>query len=433
MKRFIKNILILSILPLVSASCVHDDDYNAPEKGGSSVCQTLTPTTDIPSIIAAAPAGVAAMFAKDSQVVEGYVISSDASGNIYKNMYIVTADGKTGLQLSVNQSNLYNHYPLGSKVYVHLDSLYYGKQYDMTMIGTLPTQPSKYVVDQIPSGLIAKHIILSCDDAKNDDDLVIKTNAAGNPLTMADLNDSYLNTLVEITGAAFTDAGGTFVRGNITTDNYLVGTPSVDVRVSNYSDFANLPIPFGKGTIRGILTKYTTYYQLMLRSYNDVTNFSGERAIFSETFNNVADVANRPKLGVATGFDNGNPVTYSDVEGRADIRQTAALNPHVWLPANYDSYVTISGINTTGYHNLRLQYSFAANGVTDTDKLIVRCNGVDLTVPSQAITTTNTFVYIELPDDIPSANAITIEFYAKASNNTVGFRLDNVVITGIKN
>jgi len=174
----------------------------------------------------------------------------------------------------------------------------------------------------------------------------------------------------------------------------------------------------------------------MIRSDDDIKGFSGGNAVFRETFNNVdgaADAATRPKIDAATGFDNGAPVTYSDASGRADIRQTTALNPHVWLPANYDSYLTISGINTSGYHNLKLVYSFAANGATNTDKLIVRCNGVDLTVPSVAITTNNSYVIISLPDDIPSADSITLEFYGSASNNTVGFRLDNITITGEKN
>jgi len=438
MKRFIKNILLLSILPLISASCVHDDDYDAPGTGTGSTLKANTTIADIQAFVGTGATVAATLYEPNpSAIVEGYVISSDASGNIYKNLYIVSEDGKTGLQLSVNRSNLYNQYPLGSKVYVKLDTvLYVGRQYSMTMIGTAPTQPDRYVVDQIPSGLINNHIILSNDPPKSDDSLVINTNASGDPLTVADLNDSYLNTLVEISNASFADAGSAFVRGNVTTDNNLVGTPVIDVRISNYADFANYTIPYGTGTVRGVFTKYNTTYQLMLRSHDDIQNFSGERALFSETFNNVAgatDAATRPKIDVATGFDNGAPVIYSDASGRADVRSTGSLNPHVWLPANNDSYLTIDGINTSGYHDLKLMYSFAANGATNTDKLIVRCNGVDLTVPSVAITTTNSFVIISLPDDIPSASSITIEFYGKASDNTVGFRLDNIIITGIKN
>ena len=457
MKRFIKNILLLGILPLISASCVHDDDYDAP-KTGEGVGQTLEPNTDIPSIQAFAGT-TAALYETNSGkydgIVEGYVISSDASGNIYKNIYIVSEDGKTGLQLSVNRSNLYNFYPLGSKVYVKLDStLYVGKQYNMTMIGTAPTQPDRYVVDQIPSGLISSQIILSRDEPKKEDDLVIKTNASGNPLTVKDLDDSYLNTLVEISNASFADAGSAFVRGNVTTDNNLIGTPTtnpnvnVDVRVSNYAEFANYPIPYGTGKVRGVFTKYvsgsTTTYQLLIRSDDDIKDFSGDKAVFTETFNKVTDADGnaisttvRPKIGVATGFDNGAPVTYSDASGWADVRSTAAINPHVWLPANQDSYLTISGINTSGYHDLKLVYYFLSNGVTNTNKLIVRCNGVELTVPSVNVSPTaqnsNNYVIVSLPDDIPSADSITLEFYAKASDNTVGFRLDNIMITGTKN
>ena len=44
-------------------------------------------------------------------IIKGRVISSDASGNIYKSMYIQDATG--AITLSINQNSLYNQYRLG--------------------------------------------------------------------------------------------------------------------------------------------------------------------------------------------------------------------------------------------------------------------------------------------------------------------------------
>lgn len=55
---------------------------------------------------------------KTPYVIKGRVISSDASGNIYKSMYIQDATG--AITLSINQASLYNFYPFGQEIVLNL-------------------------------------------------------------------------------------------------------------------------------------------------------------------------------------------------------------------------------------------------------------------------------------------------------------------------
>jgi hypothetical protein len=61
-------------------------------------------------------------------------------------------------------------------------------------------------------------------------------------------------------------------------DLLQIGGGSIVVRVSEFASFANKPIPSGNGTIRGIMTKFSSTFQFMIVSYKDV-NLSNPRII----------------------------------------------------------------------------------------------------------------------------------------------------------
>ena len=64
------------------------------------------------------PLGYKDEASKTPYVIKGRVISSDASGNIYKSMYIQDATG--AITLSINQASLYNFYPFGQEIVLNL-------------------------------------------------------------------------------------------------------------------------------------------------------------------------------------------------------------------------------------------------------------------------------------------------------------------------
>ena len=66
-------------------------------------------------------------------IVAGRVISSDASGNIYKSLVIQDATG--AMAFSVNQNSLYNTYRIGQEVVIDVTGLGIGKYAGLQQIG----------------------------------------------------------------------------------------------------------------------------------------------------------------------------------------------------------------------------------------------------------------------------------------------------------
>jgi hypothetical protein len=152
--------------------------------------------------------------------------------------------------------------------------------------------------------------------------------------------------------------------------------------------------------------------------------------IFLETFGKGTWNPTRPKINDFDDFDNKN-VTFSDPTGNADVRTTGAMNAHVWMPANKESQLIIEGIDISECKNVKLSYDFSANDATTANNLIVKINDVVQTVPATAIIT-NVFSNIKIAENITASGIIKIEFHATVANNTVGFRLDNIMLAGEK-
>lgn len=66
-------------------------------------------------------------------VVAGRVISSDASGNIYKSLVI--QDGTGALAMSINANSLYNDYRIGQEVVMDVTEMYIGKYSTLQQLG----------------------------------------------------------------------------------------------------------------------------------------------------------------------------------------------------------------------------------------------------------------------------------------------------------
>ena len=89
-------------------------------------------------------------------VIGGQVISSDASGNIYRSLYIQDETG--GIEVKIGNSGLYNDYQLGQMIYVKCQGLTVGNYGGMLQIGiTDPTGDYETAYIDVKS-LIASHV-----------------------------------------------------------------------------------------------------------------------------------------------------------------------------------------------------------------------------------------------------------------------------------
>ena len=182
---------------------------------------------------------------KDDIIIQGVLNSTDASGNIYKNMFI--QDNTGGIVLTIDLGGLSSKYRLGQRVFIKCKGLYlgtYGEMleigygvYNGTSIGRIPPAmlPSHIFLDSLPKNYVAPVVI----DPKNS--TTIK---------------NYTCMLVEMRKVKFPDAASnqTFVIGGATTNHNIADSLGVAIvnsgknliiRTSSFADFATDQLPKG--------------------------------------------------------------------------------------------------------------------------------------------------------------------------------------------
>lgn len=223
-------------------------------------------------------------------IIHGRVISSDASGNIYKSLVIQDETG--AIAFSVNQSSMYTEYRVGQEVVVNATGLWVGQYNNYMQLGMLgeysgapqitfmaydtfkahvqkngmPNQDFKYIHlgDQAPASN-PYYVITSLEELNN-----IK---ATDPEYMY-----IMSQIVEIPNVSFQDGGKnppvTYAPYQENADRYIQDPANtsitLNVRTSGYSSFYNDPLPAGIGTVRGILSRYGDSWQLLIRGLDDV-------------------------------------------------------------------------------------------------------------------------------------------------------------------
>ena len=125
---------------LFTVACVQDDDFTIPSSIGNEENENLT------NLLSSIEAGevqlitidqLKAQFISDDEATEitseiavkGYVSSSDATGNFYKEFFIQDAaeDATSAIKISLNQVDSYNQFNMGREVYIYLKDLYLGE------------------------------------------------------------------------------------------------------------------------------------------------------------------------------------------------------------------------------------------------------------------------------------------------------------------
>ncbi|MFV8368858.1 DUF5689 domain-containing protein [Flavobacterium sp. LB2R40] len=290
---FYKSFLLL-LLTITFGSCV-TDEVAAPKL----ICTQpdLVTNTTISEVRATANAIVTQY--KYDDVIEAYVVSSDESGNFFKSISFQTLATATtpaqGFSVPIDATNLYIDYRLGNKVYIKLKDQYTDISFGGMRLGSLFVNSyNEGGVGRLSQNEYKKVLNASCTTVK--EAVLIRS------LTMSELlNDSNLNTLVEVSDVQFT--AGAIGRHYFEETNNVGGATNwglmdklgnkIYFRTSSFSDFSSKVIPNGSGKVRGILTKYGTDYQLLPRSEKDVV-MTGSREVpfFSEDFETVVDKSN---------------------------------------------------------------------------------------------------------------------------------------------
>lgn len=205
----------------------------------------------------------------EERIVSGYLISNDASGNIYKTLYLQDSPSapSTGIQVAVGQTHLHTKYPVGVEIYIQLKGLTLGYRFGSLQLGKLIDGR----LSPIPEFEMDSHLFRVCETVSL------------TPITVRLDSDisSYKNMLVRLDNVQFEVGEGTETYGEIG-DNSTVErnlyqfsnscnyVGSLPLRTSGFSNFKELALPQNKGLLTGIVTSYYDAYYLIVRDTLDV-------------------------------------------------------------------------------------------------------------------------------------------------------------------
>ncbi len=291
--------------------------------------------------IKSASAEIVAQYAYDD-VIEAYVVSSDENGNFFKTISLQTlptaSSPAQGFSVPVDVSNLYVDYRVGNKVYVKLKNQYTDLYFGGLRIGSLYVNAFNLGgVGRLSQNDYKKVLYASCTNVK-EEQLV-------SALNLGEINDSHLNTLVELSDVQFTEPA--IGRHYFEETNNVGGATNWNLvdkngnqlifRTSSFADFSKNLVPTGSGKIRGVLTKYDTDYQLIVRKEADV-QMTASRNIpfFVEDFQTVTDGTNLSLPGWSNLIEAGAIVWKGGISGTNGyaefaITGTKVASNIVWL------------------------------------------------------------------------------------------------------
>ena len=265
----LKSAFILALLSGVFTSCVKDENYDIPNF--ECIETSLVKTKEVSQIPFSA---TLTQYAADD-IIEAYVTSSDEGGNFYKSISFQTLDGSIGFSVPVEATSTFINFEPGRKVFIKLKDLYIQSPTTFTIgkqIGDIYTGGSSPAVGRLSEAKYKSVLKRSCT-VVSEEDLVkhVTINEAK--------SEALLNVLIELDNVQFSDAAiattyfdpaGPLVGGSTNHNVIDLEGNSVIFRTSEFSNYAGKPVASGSGSIRGIMTKYNSDYQFIVRTEKDI-------------------------------------------------------------------------------------------------------------------------------------------------------------------
>ena len=337
------------------AACVQDDDFTVPSSVGVEENENLN---DLLSRIEAGEVQLItieelkAQFISDNEATEivseiavkGYVSSSDATGNFYKEFFIQDkAEGATSaIKIALNQVDSYNQFNMGREVYVYLKNLYLGEANGgdgvYTIGGAMNSdgEVEAFTANEVPMFLFRSgntlNIVPKTVSALSSNDVGIfvtlsdvefTTSSVGQPYVSP--NDDYdtQHTIQRCTGFNYS--------------TFLLET-------SAFASFKNEVLPSGGGSISGVVSKdyYGDNLVLALNTSDDV-QMNGDRC-------ELLDINDFTEL-ISEDFQSAIHNTNLDFPGWTNVAQEGAW---VWRERVYsgNGYTEFSTYNSPDVVNI---------------------------------------------------------------------------------
>jgi Family of unknown function (DUF5689) len=404
MKNIIlKSALLLSLTTGLFFGCASDDHYSTPEN--TLETYELTPTTTVAAVKASAP------FVDDTppsltppiqittdDIIEAYVTSSDAKGTFYKSISFQTipTDGSNpiGFSVPLNVTTLFGKgFTPGRKVYIKLNGLYIGIVYGSLQIGSL----YEGTVGRISEFEWQDHLFPSATIVPESD--MVRTLSLAAAYT-----DANQNTLVELDAVQFSDSSinRTYYdidSGGGATNHTLLsaaGGASQIIRFSSFCPFTGKQVPTLSGKIRGVLTKYDTDFQFIVRYESDIKltqprfdvnpPVGGSALVYSGNFTEpftsyttsnqsvfpkyINDPVVGTRLWQVKTFSGNKYIQMSSFGGTPEVNRTAFIVPVDFTAANNFSFKTLSGFDNGSPLKVYYSTDYVPGGVLTAATLV---------------------------------------------------------------
>ena len=203
----------------------------------------------------------------DSVQWEGYVVSSDATSNLFGEIYLQDeATGASGgLVFLTDLLESHSRVPFGSRVVLNLKGLYLGKSGGSFKLGGGFPSFGNIGVGRLPASLFASHVTVLCEQ---------ETIPHAQGVSIEGLSANHLNTLVQIHEVEFVagEVGLPFAETGVETRRTLQDCRgnTLIVRNSGYSDFHSEPLPGGFGSVSGVLSNRGSRFELLVMNPVDL-------------------------------------------------------------------------------------------------------------------------------------------------------------------
>lgn len=278
--------IVLGVFLLFFVSCLKKPYKGPPDTSGYD--PQLTVTATIAELVAQPQEAVIS----DDIVVAGIVVMNDKNGNYHSK--IVIEDNSGGIEVLLDQSSLYNDYPVGRKVYIKCRGLRLGNFGGNPQLGY--TTDNTGAVTNIPAGLINDFVVKASYP-----NVIIPDTLTITQLTDTSFSYKHLNTLIAVKDVEFADIGISYAQaGSVASATGLTindcSGNAIVLRTSGFAQFQPYKVPFGNGTITGIFTRYKNDLQLYIRDTTDV-HFNaercdgGNRVLLNQDFSTLTDNA----------------------------------------------------------------------------------------------------------------------------------------------
>jgi len=283
-RLFVPLLLAMSIVLAVIVTISCNKKFDEPP---AYVPPNLTADLTISELKAMHTTGKLEQITVD-KIISGSIIADDKSGEFYKT--IVIQDSTGGISMKLDGYDLYTDYAIGRMIFIKVKGLYLGDYNKLIQLGGgVDNSSSSPDLAPLASTLFDKYIIKG----------ILSSSVTPRVIKVADLNDSYQNTLIQLDNFEFAaaDTSKTFADPllNSSAVNFTIKScdgENILLRNSSYADFAGYNVPNGNGAITAIYTVFGSTKQLNIRDTSDVKFYNSRCGGGNGSLTSVADVRN---------------------------------------------------------------------------------------------------------------------------------------------